>query len=113
MSTPYNHRGTPIAGNHRPTPRIARIVEQHLNQKIEDASERLLADQPLLNYTMGGQARYTEEGAGQHVIDRYRELRDAPPATTAFGKFSRNMQIEDDADNIREALQAHREEQGY
>jgi len=104
-----NHPGRRI---YRPTPRVAGIVESHLNQKIEDAQEHLFGDQPLLGYTMGGQAQYVDEGAGQHVLDRYRQGRDSmqtdPPAR-GFEREVRQDRINDEAGNIKEALTAHRE----
>jgi hypothetical protein len=114
----YNHRGQPTGTNHRPTPRLANLVERHLNQKIEDASESLHESQPLLGYTMGGQARYIDPGSGQHALDRYRSLRDSTAdyrtaATSTFGAEVRRDTISAEADNIREALASRREDQGY
>lgn len=114
----YNHRGQPTGTNHRPTPRLANLVERHLNQKIEDASESLHESQPLLGYTMGGQARYIDAGAGQHVLNRYRGIRDSTAdyrnaPTSAFGREVRRDTVSGYADNIREALASRREDQGY
>lgn len=119
----YNHRGQPTGTNHRPTPRLANLVERHLNQKIEDAQENLYESQPLLDYTMGGQARYIDPGAGQHALNRYRGLRDstaeyrtqrdarlAGAPTSDFGREVRHDTISRQADNIREAIASRKEQ---
>ena len=101
---PNNHRGNYIAPNHRPTPRVAQVVERHLNRKIEEATDQLHYDQPLLGYTMAGQATEVQEGHGQHILNRYRDLRDKTAEYRSQRTSVDPNQIDDEAENIREAL---------
>ena len=101
---PNNHRGNYIAPNHRPTPRVAQVVERHLNRKIEEATDQLHYDQPLLGYSMAGQATTVQAGNGQHILNRYRDLRDKTAQYRSRGITGGPNQIDNDAENIREAL---------
>jgi len=101
---PNNHRGAYIAPNHRPTPRVAQVIERHLNRKIEEATDQLHYDQPLLGYSMAGQATTVQAGAGQHILNRYRDLRDKTAEYRSQKTTGGPNQIDDDQENIREAL---------
>jgi hypothetical protein len=102
----------PFRGVHRTTPRIARMIEDHLNQQIEDSTEHLFGHQPLLGYTMAGQPTYVNRGQGQNIVNRYRELRDAPPSDTPFGREVRRERVSDESDAIADAIRTRREEYG-
>lgn len=109
MARGQDTRNHPFRGVHRSTPRIAKMIEDHLNQQIENSSEHLFENQPLLGYTMAGQPTYLERGQGQHIINRYRELRDAPPSPTAFGREVRRDQLEGESEAIADAIRTRRE----
>ena len=109
MARGEDTRNHPFRGVHRSTPRIAKMIEDHLNQQIEDSTEHLFQQQPLLDYTMAGQPTYLQRGQGQHIVNRYREMRDAPASDTPFGREVRQERIADEAGAIGDAIRTRRE----
>lgn len=77
---PFNHRGEPLSGNHRPTPRIAQIVAKRLGN---EAQNHAWTTSPYLYRTM--QAPSIEET--QAAIDSYRLNRD-------YNKFGPDADLE-------------------
>lgn len=66
---PTNDRGTPIAGNHRPTPRIAQMIATRMGN---DAQSSMWGTAPNLYRTSSGPS--IEES--QAALDNYRFQRD-------------------------------------
>lgn len=81
---PDNHRGTPIAGNHRPTPRLAKKLSNHYDLGYGETQKRLdnyrtLRDNPSNTYDMFDSFNTADdirEGLGQPRKDFYQHYED-------------------------------------
>ena len=70
------HRGTPTGTNHRPTPRLAQALAQHLLVESVIANNELTHKNPLLGSIKRPPITDIRTSEAQDAINSYRDLRD-------------------------------------
>ena len=71
-----DHRGRRLGDNHRPTPRIAQALSQHLLVESVMANDDLTWKNPILNSIKRPPITDISQNDAQNAINSYRDLRD-------------------------------------